>query len=169
MKKLIVLLFAALPLFAADEMRKLDWWVGEWSGNASVQMGPGKPQQAFQVEKVQSRLNGRVLLIEGLGKRKNDDGSIGDVVHDALAIVSWDEANKRYRFDAWTARDGYVQAWLELGEGHKAKWGFDIPSGGKIRYEIELTDKGEWHEVGYFSRGDMQNVKFFEMTLAKAK
>jgi len=167
MKKLFVVLFIAMPLFAADEMRKLDWWVGEWSGTASVRMGPGKPQQVVQSERVQSKLGGRVLLVEGLGKRRLEDGSAGEVVHDALAVVSYNEKTKKYEFDAWTAREGNVDAWLEVGEKNTATWGFDTPQGAKIRYTIRLTEKGEWHEVGEFSRDGNQWMKFFEMTLTR--
>lgn len=172
MKKLALVLFVSVcvvPAYGDDAMRKLDWWIGEWKGDSSIQMGPGKSEKTLQTERVESKTGGKTLLIQGTGKRKLEDGAAGDVVHDALAVVSWDEAKKRYRFDAWTARDGYVEAWLEAGEGHTAKWGFDTPQGGKIRYDIDLTDKGEWHEVGQFSRDGNQWVKFFEMTLARVK
>jgi hypothetical protein len=168
MKTRIAILFLlALPLYAADEMRKLDWWIGDWKGDAAVQMGPGKTERASQTERVSSHAGGRVLVIEGTGRRKLEDGGFGEVVHDALAVVSWDESSKSYRFDAWTAREGYVKAWLEAGDDHTAKWGFDTPQGGKIRYTIRLTDAGEWHEVGEFSRDGNQWMKFFEMKLKK--
>jgi hypothetical protein len=162
MKKFLVVLFLATPLFAADEMRKLDWWVGEWSGPASIQMGPGKPQQVLQSERVEAKLGGRVLFIEGLGK-----STTGEVVHQALGVVSYDEKTKTYEFDAWTARDGHTDAWIEVGEKQTATWGFDTPGGGKIRYAIKLTEKGEWNEVGEFSRDGKEWMKFFEMTLKK--
>lgn len=170
MKSRIAILFLiALPLYAADEMRKLDWWIGEWKGEASIQMGPGKSTTALQTERVQSRAGGRVLFIEGLGKRKLEDGTAGEVVHDAFAVVSFDEKTKSYRFDAWTAREGYVDAWVEPGDDHSVKWGFDTPQGGKIRYTSRLDDAGEWHEIGEFSRDGKQWMKFFEMKLTKAK
>ncbi|HEX6088008.1 MAG TPA: DUF1579 family protein [Thermoanaerobaculia bacterium] len=161
MKKLLVVLFLAVPVFAADEMRKLDWWVGEWSGPASIRMGPGEPQQVMQSEKVQSKLGGRALLVEGIGK------SGDEVVHQALGVVSYNERTKKYEFDAWTARDGHTDAWFEVGENGSATWGFDTPQGAKIRYTIDRTEKGEWHEVGEFSRDGKQWMKFFDMTLTK--
>ena len=167
MKKLFVVLFFALPLFAADEMRKLDWWVGEWSGDASIQMGPGKPQQVAQTERVQSKLGGKLLLVEGLGKARLEDGKTGDVVHEAMAVVSWNDRTRKYELDAWTAREGHVDAWFEAGEGNTAVWGFDTPQGGKIRYTVSLTEAGQWREIGEFSRDGSQWMKFFEMTLKK--
>jgi len=171
MKKMIVLgltLAFAPALFAADEMRKLDFLLGDWKGEASIQMGPGKPQPALQTERVQSKLGGKALLVEGLGKRKLEDGTAGEVVHEALALLSWDEATKKYRFDAWTERAGYVEAWLEVAD-NKAVWGFDTPQGGKIRYTIALNEKGQWHEAGEFSRDGTSWLPFFEMTLTKVK
>lgn len=164
---ILIVVLLAMPAFGADEMRALDWWLGEWSGEASFQMGPGQPQQVLQTERVQSKLGGKVLVVEGLGRRKLEDGGVGDVVHDAFGVVSFDEKSKKYQLDAWTAREGHVTAWLEVGEKSTARWGFDTPQGGKIRYSIDLTSKGEWHEVGEFSRDGAEWRRFFEMTLQK--
>ena len=163
----LVLALVAVPVFGADEMRSLDWWIGEWGGEAAIRMGPGEPQQVLQTERVQSKLGGKVLVVEGLGRRKGADGAAGDIVHDALAVVTYDDKSKSYKLDAWTARDGHVAAWLEVGEKQSARWGFDTPQGGKIRYNISLTGQGEWHETGEFSRNGTDWMPFFEMTLKK--
>ena len=165
--RIAILFLLALPLYAADEMRKLDFLVGEWKGEASVQQGPGKGESALQTEVVRSKLGGKLLLIEGVGKRKLADGSAGDVVHDAVGVLTYDEALKKYRFHAWTLR-GYVEAWFEAGD-NSARWGFDTPDGGKIRYNLSLSDKGEWHEVGEYSRDGKQWFQTMEMRLQKAK
>jgi hypothetical protein len=166
--RIAILFLIALPLYAADEMRKLDFLVGDWKGEASMQQGPGKGEQVIQTETVRSKLGGKLLLVEGLGKRKLAEGSAGDVVHDALGVVSWDEKSKKYRFDAWTLR-GYVEAWFEAGDDNAARWGFSTPDGGRIRYSISLNDRGEWHEVGEFSRDGNQWMQFMEMTLQRVK
>lgn len=170
MKTRIAILFLmALPLYAADEMRKLDFLVGEWRGEALVQQGPGKGERALQHEVVRTKLGGRVLLIEGIGHRKLETGFPGEVVHDAVGVISFDEKTQKYRFDAWTERAGYVQAWMEVGEKNSARWGFDTPDGGKVRYTITLTEKGEWHEAGEYSRDGNRWFPTMEMTLAKTK
>jgi hypothetical protein len=120
----------------------------------------------LQAEHVAWKLGGKVLVIDGLGHRKNADGTAGEVVHEALGVISWDAQKKAYRFDAWTARDGYVAAWMNVAD-RAATWGFDTPSGGKIRYTITPGAKGEWHETGEFSADGKAYVKFFEMTLRK--
>jgi hypothetical protein len=153
----------------SPEMRKLDFLVGEWKGEAWIQMGPGKREHVIQSEKVTPRLGGKILLVEGLGRKKNEDGSAGDVVHDALAVISFDPEAKELIFDAHVAAQDSVEARLEVRDDKSAVWGFDVPNGGKVRYTIRLTDKGEWNEVGEYSRDGANWMKFMEMTLLRVK
>jgi hypothetical protein len=164
----LVSLLLATTVVASDEMKKVDFLIGEWQGEATIQMGPGKPQRVFQTETVQAKLGGKILLIEGLGRQKNDDGTSGEVVHQALAVVSWDEAKKTYRFSGYTAQYPAMETTLDVTDGPVAVWAMDVPNG-KTRYTITLTEKGEWHEVGEFSRDGSKWMKFFEMTLTKKK
>ena len=170
MKTRLALMFLAallvVPAYAADEMRKLDWLVGEWTGEASVQSGPGKGEMALQTERVQSRQGGKILVVEGLGKKKLADGTAGDVVHDAFGVIWYDEQGKKYHFNAWTAQRGYVDAWFEVKGDGSAQWGFDIPQG-KIRFTITRTEKGEWQEVGEYSPDGTRWFKTLEMKLTK--
>jgi len=160
---------AALPSFAAnEEMRKLDFLVGEWTGEATVQMG-ARPERVLQTENVQAKLDGKVLVIEGLGRRKNADGTPGDVVHDALGVISWNEAKKNYRFATWLANRPDVEAAMEVTGPDQVKWWADTPNGGKMRYTISLTESGEWLETGEFSQDGVQFKPFFAMRLKKVK
>ncbi|HEV2844661.1 MAG TPA: hypothetical protein VG477_07435, partial [Thermoanaerobaculia bacterium] len=47
------------------------------------------------------------------------------------------------------------------------EWGFALPQGGRIRYTIKLTDKGEWYETGEYSPDEKTWHQFHEMTLRK--
>ncbi|MGZ5452344.1 MAG: hypothetical protein ACXW5U_31290 [Thermoanaerobaculia bacterium] len=167
--RITILFLIALPVFAADEMRKLDFLVGDWKGEASVSSGPGKGEQVLQTETVRTKLGGKALLIEGTGKKKFADGSAGDVVHDAVGMVWFDEAMKKYRFSAWTAARGYVDAWFEVEDNKAARWGFDTPDGGKVRFTIALDDEGRWREVGEYSPDGNRWFKTMEMKLTKVK
>lgn len=164
---LAVLLTATLAL-ADDEMKGLDFLIGEWSGEATMQMGPGKSSTVLQTEKVTSKAGGKALLVEGLGKRKLADGKAGDVVHDAIALISWDKTKKTYHFDAHVAQQESVDTTIDLVASNTAVWGFDSPRG-KVRYTIRLNDKGQWNEVGEFSADGQKWMPFFEMTLTKIK
>ncbi|HEV7237860.1 MAG TPA: hypothetical protein VGQ36_01365 [Thermoanaerobaculia bacterium] len=155
-----------MPAYAADEMRKLDWLVGEWKGEAVVLSGPEKGENALQSERVQSRQGGKILVVEGLGKRKLADGTAGDVVHDAFGVIWYDEQAKKYRFHSWTTRTGYVDSWFEVSDDGSVRWGFDI-SQGKIRFTIKRTEKGDWHEVGEYSPDGTRWFQTLEMKLQK--
>ena len=169
MKKLLCALSLTLIAVAAsagDEMKKLDWMAGEWKGEAWSQRGPGPREVALHHEKVTPRLGGKVLLVEGLAHRKLENGTAGDVVHDALGTIAWDAQKNQYRFNAFSTA-GNVETTLDVGD-KRAVWGFETPQG-RVRYTIRLTDKGEWNEVGEFSRDGEKWMQFFEMTLAKVK
>lgn len=163
---LITITFA-LSASAADAMRKLDFLTGDWKGEASISMEPGGKTQAVQTERVRTKAGGQVLLIEGLGREKLAEGGAGKVVHDALAVISWDEATKKYQMQTWTERGG-VQAWLEAAD-KKVVWGFDTPQGAKIRYTIWLDEQGQWVETGEYSADGKSYVLFFDMKLAKVE
>jgi hypothetical protein len=47
-------------------MKKLSFLVGTWSGEASVLRGPGQFVALFQSEEAQFKLDGLVLMIEGV-------------------------------------------------------------------------------------------------------
>src|SRR5262245_36597358 len=107
MKRLLwTILVCILPvaLLAQDpasgqraEMKKLDWLVGQWKGTGWIQMGPQGRKEFAQTETVQSKLDGLVLLIEGQGKSKEN----GSTVHTALALASYDERAKNFRWRAF--------------------------------------------------------------------
>jgi hypothetical protein len=162
----LLLMLTATFAYGADEMKKLDFLVGTWKGEASLQMGPGKRETVLQTETVTSKAGGKVLLVEGLGRRKMENGSAGDVVHDAIALISWDKARNTYRFNAHVAQQDSVDTTIDLTAPNTLVWGFDTPQG-KVRYTITLTAKGQWHEVGEFSRDAKDWMKFFEMTLSR--
>lgn len=185
MRTVFVLVFAALlstrPTIATaqetvappqppnQEMSKLDFLVGEWKGEAWVQMGASvKREYILQTEKVQSKLGGKVLLIEGLGCEKREDGTAGKIVHDALAIVSWDPQKKQHRFNSYVVGRPGVDTTIDVGD-KTAVWGMTTPQGSRIRYTIRLTDNGEWNEIGEFSRDGEKWSKFFEMNLRREK
>ncbi len=53
-------------------MKKLTFLVGAWSGEATVLRAPGQFTAMAQTESVQFKLDGLVLLIEGVGRAKAD-------------------------------------------------------------------------------------------------
>ena len=166
---LLTLTIAAVPLLAADEMKKLDFLIGEWKGEAWFQMGPNaKREVALQHEKVTPRAGGAALQIDGIGRAKKEDGTAGDVVHDAYAMLRWDDQAKQYRFSTVVAGRGTAEPTFEVTGENTAVWTMKVPQG-TMRYTITLNEKGQWFEVGEFSRDGEKWSKFLEMTLTKVK
>lgn len=168
LKRLMVLaLFVATSALADDhpEMKKLDWLVGEWKGEATMTMQGGKVEQALQTERVQPKVGGKILMVEGEGRTRLENGTAGPVVHDAFGVISWDAEKKQYRFVAHVAGKPSLDTALEPVDG-AWRWGFPVPQG-KIRYTIRQTEKGDWNETGEFSRDGERWTKFFEMNLKK--
>ena len=53
-------------------MKKLEFLVGKWAGQTRMLRGPGEPIVMMQSEEAQYKLDGLVLLIEGVGRDKTD-------------------------------------------------------------------------------------------------
>src|SRR5436190_3901602 len=145
------------------EMKKLDWFVGHWKGTGWMQMGPQERHEFTQSETIESKLEGLVLVIEGLGKAKED----GSTVHTALAFVSYDARGNKFRWHAFTP-EGQMDTEAKVGND-TLEWTLEIPQRGRMRYTITRNEKGEWFEIGEMIQEDQTRHKFFEMTLRKEK
>jgi hypothetical protein len=153
---------------AREKLQPFSAWVGRWQGEGSMQMGPGEPKESSVDEKVEFKLNGTVMLVEGVGKATNPSTNEEVVVHHALGLLSYDQVKGQYTFRTYLKDGRNTDAWLSTIGENKFQWGFDIPTGGKTRYTISLDpNAGTWNEIGEFSRDGNTWSKFFEMNLKK--
>lgn len=143
--------------------------VGKWRGESWMQMGPGEPQRSVSEETVEMRLDGLVLIVEGLHHAKLADGTAGKVVHHALAVVSADSADPAggFRFSTFLA-DGRAADARGNWENGKFVWTPPAPPGRQIRYVIDWTVADRWSEIGEMSTDGTTWTKFFEMNLSRA-
>ena len=143
--------------------------VGKWRGESWMQMGPGEPQRSVSEETVEMRLDGLVLIVEGLHHAKLADGTAGKVVHHALALVSADSADPAggFRFSTFLA-DGRAADARGNWENGKFVWAPPAPPGRQIRYVIDWTVADRWSEIGEMSTDGTTWTKFFEMNLSRA-
>ena len=155
---------APSPAMQIEEMKKINFLIGEWQGEGWIQLGANKRETFKQHETVQSKLNGLTLVIEGVGKSK--DGS-ERIVHNALAVVSYDLQKKNLRFSAYQANGQTIDAEAKITQSG-LEWGFTQVYG-TIRFTITLNEKGEWHEIGEINPDGKNWYKNFEMTLQKVK
>ncbi len=177
MKKLWALCFLLLapaPLAAQtlgttglDEMKKVEFLVGNWQGEGWMEFAPGDRRKSLVTESVQTKLGGRVLIIEGLGKAKLPNRAEEVVVHQAFAFLYYDQTAKRYAMRAFLANGNAVDAETNYQDG-VFQWALQIPQG-KVRYKIKLNDQGQWFEVGEISQDGKTWRQFFEMTLSRLK
>jgi len=142
-----------------EAMAKLAGMVGDWEGTGWMRQGPGEPNHTRGTETVESRLEGRILVVEGRHWAKDDASHL---VHHAFGVISYDAEAGHYRFQTHlaTGRSGDHEMRLE---GDAILWFMDTPRG-KIRYTIRIQD-GTWNEVGEFSPDGEQWRQFFGMDL----
>lgn len=150
-----------------EAMRKMDAWVGQWQGSGWVLDGPSRNRQEFTIkETVQSKLGGRALLVEGLGRGKDPKTGAEVDTHNTLAVLSYDEKAQVYRFRTHEARGRALDAEARPLDGG-LEWGFrDEGTAATIRFTIHL-DGNRWHEIGEATRDGKTWYKFMEMTLQR--
>jgi hypothetical protein len=126
-------------------MGKLSFLVGKWTGEARILRGDGESLELVQTELAEYRLDGLLLLIEGIGCNKAD----GKAVLKALGIISYDDEAGSYHMRAFN--DGrYLETEVKLAEDGKGmSWGFalgDIKTNSVLRIN-EVGDWTEFHEI----------------------
>jgi hypothetical protein len=177
MKTILLLLLLALPLCGSaqspassqlQEMKKLDFLIGEWKGEGWNEFVPGQRRTSPIIETAQSKLGGMILVVEGLGKAKVPGKQEEVVVHNALGVISYDANAKLYKVRTYTAEGRSVDAEAKFTDGG-FQWAFQVPQGMSIRYTIRLTEKGEWFEKGEMSQDAKSWRQFHEMTLQRVK
>lgn len=148
-----------------EEMQHVGFLEGQWQGDGWIDVSSGR-QTFVETETVTWKLGGAALLIEGRGTQAPSATAEPIVVHDALAVLSYNAAAARYDFRAYQANGGAVTADASVGDGTLV-WGFqpDPTAPASIRYTIRVSDAGVWREVGELSADGQAWRQFFEMTL----
>jgi hypothetical protein len=143
-------------------MKKLQFLVGEWSGKASALRGPGQFVDLVQTESAQFKLDGLVLVIEGVGRAEGD----GKPALQALGLISFDDDAGTYRMRAFN--DGrWLETEVKLADGENSlSWGFAL---GEFKTTIVLciNDKGEWTELGELIIGDRPPQKMMDLRVRR--
>ena len=150
-----------------EELKKLDFMLGEWKGEAEVMGREGK-QIVLQTETVRTELDGGIIVVRGRGFARKEDGTAGDLVHDAFGVISWDREKKQYRFDPWVSGGMRAETTFQAVD-RGFDWTMKTPQGGTVRYTMRVKDNGQWNEVGEFSMDGAKWMKFIDMTLTKVK
>jgi hypothetical protein len=144
-------------------MKKLDFLVGKWSGEARGRRGPAaQPTEVVQTEEAQYKLDGLLLLIEGVGRKRSD----GSAFMHAVAIVSYDDEKASYRMRAYNdGRHAEVELkLLDVGKG--LRWG-STAGQAKYDYVLRINEKNEWTESAEVTVGSQPPIKFWELAVRR--
>ncbi|MCG8650866.1 MAG: hypothetical protein MI861_13590 [Pirellulales bacterium] len=146
-------------------MAKLNFLDGRWEGTGTLTMGPGRKENCRVIESCQFKLQRSVLVLEGQGTIASTDGS-SQIVHDAMAILSWDAQQNRYRMRSYRAGSELLDPEIEVQE-NRIVWSFKDARAGQIRFT--LTVEGDrWKEIGEVSPPGVNRwFPFFEMQLRR--
>ncbi|HEY1471110.1 MAG TPA: hypothetical protein VGF61_18865 [Candidatus Acidoferrum sp.] len=142
-----------------EAMKKLRFLVGKWAGEARLLRGPGEWAELLQTEEAEYKLDGLIMVIEGVGRSKSGDRP----VLEAFGIISYDDESGTYHLRAFN--DGRLLETTAklLEEGRGISWGFAL---GDIRTNtiLRINERGEWTEVGEITIGTQAAKKFWELT-----
>lgn len=141
-------------------MKKLEFLVGKWKGEARTLRASGEPLVMIQTEEAQYRLDGLILSIEGVGSNKAD----GKPALQAFGILSYDDHTGTYRMRAFN--DGrFLETEVKLIDKGMT-WGFAV---GQYRTSavLRIDEQGNWTEQHEIAIGDQPPKKFMELRVTK--
>jgi hypothetical protein len=143
-------------------MKKLEFLVGEWSGEATVLRGPGQFVEMAQTELAQFKLDGLVLIIEGVGRAKTD----GNVSLQALGLISFDDETGTYKMRAFN--DGrWLETEVKLADGENSmSWGFRLGDF-KTTTVLRIEENGEWTEHGELTIGERPPQRMMDLKVRR--
>jgi hypothetical protein len=143
-------------------MKKLGFLVGKWNGEARLLRGPDQWVDLQQSEEAQYKLDGLILVIEGVGRTKSD----GHSVLQALGVISFDDETATYRIRAFN--DGrFLESEVKLVDQDKAvTWGFAL---GQVTTKsvLRINESGEWTELAEIKIGSEPPKKLLELTVRR--
>lgn len=169
---LLIFLVTAGSMIAQDKpqtpkqaLEKIAFMAGKWKGSG-WQIGQDRQKHTFQqTEDIYLTGAGEVMVIHGLGKSTDPGSGEERVVHDAVAMLTYNAREEQYDFRSYVVGRGGGNYTGKITGENQFEWYLDTPNG-KIRYTISLNDKGQWHEIGEIAMGENW-FQFFEMTLDK--
>ncbi|MEZ5427185.1 MAG: hypothetical protein R2747_13025 [Pyrinomonadaceae bacterium] len=160
---------AAKETARAAAMKKLDFLIGDWEGSGWIIIG--RERKNFTVrESLQTKLDGQIIVVEGIGKTVDEKTGAEKIVHNAYGVFSYDDESGKIRFRYFKENGQAGEVTPEFFD-KKVVWGFDVPENKvTVRFTEKTNEKGNWQEIGEVSRdGGKTWFQFFEMELSRVK
>jgi hypothetical protein len=145
-------------------MRKLEFLVGTWTGEARIARAAGETTELAQTEVAAYKLDGLILVIEGIGRAKS---GLAPVLQ-AFAVISYEDETNSYRMRAFN--DGrFLETNVKLlEEGKGMAWGFVL---GEIKTKsvMRINEKDEWTELHEIVIGSQPTRRLMEIAVRRQK
>ena len=143
-----------------EAMSKLAFLIGDWTGFARIHRPSGEIVELKQTEKVQYKLEGLLLLIEGIGWKHLGERP----VLQALGLISYEDADAKYQMRAFN--DGrFLETEVKLLDDRKGlNWGFAL---GNVTTKsvLAINENGEWAETHDISIDSQPSRKLMEVAV----
>lgn len=143
-------------------MKKLGFLVGTWNGEARLLRGPGEWMDLHQSEEAQYKLDGLILVIEGVGRTKSDEQS----VLQALGVISFDDETETYRIRAFNDGRFLESEVALLGQDKAISWGFALGQT-TTQSVLRINESGEWTELTEIKIGSEPSKTLLELRVRR--
>jgi hypothetical protein len=143
-------------------MKELGFLAGDWSGEATVLQETGQFAELAQTESVQFKLDGLLLVIEGVGRSKID----GTAALQAFGLISFDDETETYKMRAFN-NGRWLETEVKLADsGSSISWGFELGAF-KTATVLRINENGEWTEHGELTIGDRPPQKMMDLKVRR--
>ena len=152
-----------------DKLSGLDFMVGEWVGEGWIQIG--RERKTFTArESLERKLDGSLLVVDGLGRSVDEKTGVEKVVHQAYGIFYYDYDSRKVLFRFFKA-DGPAGLSEPVFSKNKVVWGFVAePTKSEVRFTELLDEEGNWVEKGeVMLKGRNEWIQFFFMKLKRVE
>jgi hypothetical protein len=133
---------------------------GIWKGTASGTGTGGKAFEIIQTERVGTLLDGRLMVIEGRGYDKD-----GSLKFNAFGVISRTADKNGLEFRAYQGDD--AGTFPLTVDGRVLHWERPAGPDAIVRFTIDLTQDGRWHEIGEYLAHGKPAYKIIELNLSR--
>ena len=177
-QKLSLIIFAFLfsiqPNFAQGEEKKpsiedLNFMIGMWKGEGWIQSQSGR-KEFTQTESIRPKVEGKLLVVDGLGYGKGSPEEEARVIHNAYGVISFNEELQQLTMLSFATTGGKMENEMRITGEKTLEWSFKDERGGTIRFSEDFSHEGIWQEKGEYSPdGGKSWYQFFQMELKRVE
>lgn len=148
-------------------LEPLELIVGTWHGEGWIINKNGEKKRFSQTEVIKSKVNGQVLLIDGLGYAIEDSVVTDQVIHDVVGMILIEPDRGHATMMSILEGQGRSEVDLYmLEDGKSFQWSFTVPETEiTVRFTEDLSQENRWVGTGEVLLTQDQSYTFFEMIL----